>query len=78
MRHPAQIERWRRMTREEKFLESAALMDHNDRSFLSLPKERRERINRYLLERHEREEGHRAGRAPLRFWGPKGRPKHRR
>ncbi|HET6201941.1 MAG TPA: hypothetical protein VFI25_03965 [Planctomycetota bacterium] len=77
MRHATQIERWGRMTPEEKLLEWIALMNHNHRAFLSLPKERRDRINRYLLERHEREEGHLARKAPARFWGPKGRPKSR-
>ncbi|MCI0589538.1 MAG: hypothetical protein L0323_22210 [Planctomycetes bacterium] len=78
MRHPAQIERWRRMTPEEKLLEWVSLMNHNYRAFLSLPTERRERIRRYLLDRHEREEGHRARGAPARYWEPKGRPKRRR
>ena len=66
------------MTPEVKLLEWVALMNLNDRSFLSLPKERRDRIDRYLLERHEREEGRLARKAPPRFWGPKGRPKRRR
>ena len=74
MRHPKQIERWRNMTPEEKLLEFVALMEMNHRAFLSLPAKKRERVNRYLLERHEREEGHMARGAPARFWGERRKP----
>lgn len=77
MRHREQIERWRKMTPEGNLLEWVALMEMNFRAFLSLPAKKRERINRYLLERHEREEGHMARGAPARFWGPKGKARRK-
>jgi hypothetical protein len=77
VRHAREIERWKRATPEEKLLEFVAIMEWNHRAFLSLPRNKRDRIARYLLDRHEREEGHRARGAPARYWGDKRPPKRR-
>lgn len=60
MRHPEQIARWQRMTPTERFDEFIALMEMNHHLHTLLPPAERERRNRILLERHERDEGHTA------------------
>jgi hypothetical protein len=60
MRHPRQIERWRRMTPSERFDEFIALMEFNHRLHMSLPPEERARRDRLLRERHDADEGHTA------------------